>query len=156
MIKLKEFPRKTERYSLILQKIQGHRFRRFLSHKKGEELVSDQLIFISLNILFFAILLLFIARTSSGSAVLEETYSKTIALTIDSLRNGTSVSVDITRLYDKAEANKYTKPLVLIDDKNKIVTVKLSEKSGYNFKYFSSMTPQLSFDSSNKLLVITV
>lgn len=128
-----------------------------IKNKRGEELVSEQIIFFCLNILFFAILLLFIVKTSSNSAVLEETYSKNIALTIDSLRNGTSVTMDITKLYDKAQSNKYTnKPLVLIDDKNYIVNVKLSENSGYGFKYFSTLTPEISFNSSSKSIIIKV
>lgn len=157
MIKLKEFQKKTEKYSLILQKANKNGLRSFWSNKRGgEELVSEQIIFFCLNILFFAILLLFVIRTSSGSAVVEETYSKTIALTVDSMRVGSNVSMDITRLYDKAEANKYdsSKSLVLVDKDNKLITVKLSANSGYSFKYFGSSDPKLSFDSTNKLLII--
>lgn len=127
-----------------------------IKNKKGDELVSEQIIFYVLNLLFFMILLLFVIKTSSGSAVLEETYSKTIALTIDSMKEGTNLTMDITKLYDKAESNKYVQSKVLIDSENNVITVKLSENTGYSFKYFSSSDPEIFFNDTNKLLLISV
>ena len=156
MIKSKESQKRIRKYSSSFQNLKECNIRNFLGYKKGEELVSEQIIFFFLNILFFSILLLFVIKTSSSSAVLEETYSKTIALSIDSMRAGTTLSLDITRLYDKAENNKYIKSKVLVDSVGKTITVKLSENSGYSFKYFSSLDPQIFFDDKNKLLIIKV
>jgi len=124
-----------------------------LKNKKAEELVTEQVIFIILNILFFVCVIFFIYRVSSGTSVTEEFYAKKIALIIDSMQYGTEVRFDVSELYSKASSNEYNGELITFDLNKKIVKVKLSKNSGYEFYYFS---PLKSFekDEANKLLIL--
>src|SRR3989344_5603718 len=57
----------------------------FTKSERGEILV-ENVLFIILNIIFISILILFLFKQSSGAGLLEQTYSKQIALMIDSAK----------------------------------------------------------------------
>ena len=70
--------------------------------KKGELLISN-IIFIVLNLVFLAILIVFIVKQGSGAIVLEQSYAKQIALLIDSAKPITEVRMDMKEGIEKAK-----------------------------------------------------
>tara|TARA_Y100000310_G_scaffold138173_1_gene137066 strand:- start:1854 stop:2336 length:483 start_codon:yes stop_codon:yes gene_type:complete len=113
-----------------------------LKDKKGMEILHGAIIFIILNIVFFASLFIFVGVKSTGSGTYEQIYAKQIALLIDQAKPGTEIDIDISRLYTIADKNKYypsgTKGLVEIRPEKNEVNVKLTyQGEGYSFKHFN-------------------
>jgi hypothetical protein len=127
-----------------------------LKNKKAEELVSEELIFIILNTIFFLVLVLFIVRVGSSDNSLEEQYAKKIALVLDQMKPNMEVTMDISELYALAVKNKYTgeNNLLVLPIKNGKISVKASSRGGYSFYTFSSLKPKLTFDSLTKKVTI--
>jgi hypothetical protein len=80
--------------------------------------------------------MIFVSNVGSGSLITEERYAKTIALTIDSMKPGTEIRLPIPELYEFAEKNKVSTPVIIIQE-NKVV-VKISNSRGYEFQFVSS------------------
>jgi hypothetical protein len=110
----------------------------FKKRGKSGKLLMENLIFIILNVLFLAILILFLLRQGQGAAFLEQSYSKQIALLIDSAKPGMTIIMDMSKGKDLAEKNGIQfKDIVRIRDN--IVTVKLTENSGYSYSFFNDV-----------------
>jgi hypothetical protein len=106
--------------------------------KKGDFVVVEQTIFIVLNILFFAIVFIFIRSSSNNDLIYEQTYAKQIALFIDNAKPGVEINLDVSRLYEIAKNNHFTGNVVLIDNENKIVRINLVDGKGYSYGYFTN------------------
>jgi predicted RNA-binding protein with RPS1 domain len=110
--------------------------------KKGLEAISENLIFIILNTIFFVALFVFVARASTGAAYYEQIYAKQIALLIDSAKPGMNITIKLSPLVDIAKKNKLNLGLEdIVDTRQKQkqkVTVKVSKKQ-YTFVYFNSL-----------------
>ena len=107
--------------------------------KRGSILV-ENLIFIILNILFISILLLFLFRQGNGAVVLEQSYAKNIALLIDSANPVMEMKINLKKGFDLAEKNGLTREdIVKIDNERNIVTVRLSDKGGYEYSFFNNV-----------------
>jgi len=100
---------------------------------KKAEILTENLIFIILNLVFFSLLAVFIFIKSDSSSLVEESYAKKIALILDSVRPGMEVNLDM------ALANKKAKDYggKIVDIQGNIVTVKLSQKGGYSYSFFN-------------------
>lgn len=123
-------------------------------NKKADQPLWETVIFVILNIFFFAALLFFIIRVSSGDAIIEENYAKTIALTIDSMKPGSEVQLNLKLLYDVSDKNKFDRNSVLTFDLEKnLITVKVRTGSGYSFHYFSNLI-QIEKQDGGAMLVI--
>jgi hypothetical protein len=125
--------------------------------KKADQPLLETVIFFILNLFFFAALLFFIVRVSSGDAIMEENYAKTIALTIDSMKPGSEVWIDLQLLYDAADKNKFDKNEVIKFDFTKhLVTVKVRPGAGYSFHYFSNLADPggITKTRGNSILII--
>ena len=70
--------------------------------KKRGQILAENVIFIVLNLIFLAILVLFIYSKSGSEAILEEKYAKQIALIIDSAKPGMNISLNMEDAYKKA------------------------------------------------------
>jgi len=122
--------------------------------KKGENLVFPVIIFLVLNLMFFAVLLVFVYNSSSNESVYEEAYSKQIALMIDNARPNTSISMDISKLVEISDKNKLNKnDIILINEETNKVVVKLSSK-GYSFSYYSDYDIEYKINENTLTLVI--
>lgn len=109
-----------------------------MKNKRGEEIPLEYVIFIVLNLVFFAALIVFVIRSASGAAVIEEVYAKQIALTLDSIKPNMNVTLDLKDLYDTAEKNDF--PLDNIFSYNAyhhLITLKAASGGGYSFHYYS-------------------
>ena len=116
--------------------------------KKRGQILVENIIFIILNLIFLAILILFIYSKSGGSAVLEEKYSKQIALMIDSAEPGMTIHLNMEDAIKKAEGNDWDLKKIISIEGN-TVTVKLREKGGYPYSFFNNVDVSVYPDVKN-------
>jgi hypothetical protein len=109
----------------------------FKKNRRGTILV-ENVIFIVLNILFITILVLFVFRQGNGAVVLEESYAKNIALLIDSAKPVMEIKLNMENAMELAEKNGINREDIVSINGN-LVTVKLSEKSGYQYSFFNNV-----------------
>jgi len=107
--------------------------------KRGELGLSD-IIFIVLNVIFFAILLIFVVRAGNSTAIYEEMYAKKFALMIDSAKPGMVIHMNIEKLNEVAKKNHYNGKIVEIKEEESRVIVRLASGQGYSFQYFSKLS----------------
>ncbi len=100
--------------------------------KKGVNILMQNVVYVVLVLAFFAILFAFVGLKASDGALLEERTAKKIALIIDTASSGTKVSLNVEDVLEKNDG--VVNPIVIRDN---VVSVKLSEKSGYSYGYFS-------------------
>ena len=115
--------------------------------KKRGQILVENIIFIILNLVFLTILILFIYSKSGGEAVLEEKYSKQIALIIDSAKPGMIIHLNMEDAMKKAEENKLEEGIVSFEGNT--VTVKLREKGGYSYSFFNNVDVSIFPDTSS-------
>jgi len=109
-----------------------------MKNKRGT-ILAENIIFIVLNLVFLAILILFIMKQGAGAVVLEQAYAKKIALLIDSAKPGMILKLNMQDAKKTAEKNGVDfNDIVKIVDGN-IVKVKLSEKGGYEYSFFNNV-----------------
>ena len=106
--------------------------------KSRGQILAENIIFIVLNLVFLAILILFIYSKSGSEAVLEEKYAKQIALIIDSARPGMDIVLNMENAIEKAKSNGFDIENIVSVVGN-TVTVKLREKGGYSYSFFNDV-----------------
>ncbi len=121
---------------------------------KKANILTENVIFIILNLVFLSILLLFVFSKAGGAAVLEEKYAKQIALIIDSAKPEMKIVLDMEDALGKRDKNWDVKNIVTID--NNIVTVKLREKGGYSYSFFNNVEVIDYFDKEGGKYVFTI
>ena len=111
-----------------------------ISMKKRGVILVENIIFIILNILFISILLLFLFKQGNGAIVLEQGYAKNIALLIDASNPIMEMKLNMKKGFDLAEKNGLKREdIVKIDSDRNIVTVRLSDKGGYEYSFFNNV-----------------
>ena len=107
--------------------------------KRGN-ILTENIIFIILNIIFISILILFLFSKMGDSAVLEEKYAKQIALIIDSAKPGMEIDLEMKDAIKKAKKDWGEDRIddIVKIDKN-FVAVKLREKGGYTYSFFNDV-----------------
>lgn len=108
-----------------------------MKNKRGT-ILAENVIFIVLNLLFLVILILFIAKQGQGAIVLEQSYAKQIALIIDSAKPVSIIELKMDKAQKLAEKNNLDFNDVVDINKN-IVSVKLSDDSGYSYSFFNDV-----------------
>ncbi len=112
-----------------------------LKNKKAN-ILTENVIFIILNLLFISILIGFLFLNSGGKAILEDNYAKQIALLIDSSYvHSTSDKIEITvnmetALGEKAKNFPFEKVVTISGN---TVTVKLDENSAGQYYFFNDV-----------------
>lgn len=105
--------------------------------KKGTLLLENVIYIILTGIFLFAVAL-FLIKQGSGAVVLEQAYSKEIALIVDSAQPIMVIKMDMSKGEEIAEDNGIDfKEVVKIE--GNIVNVKLSENGGYNYAFFNDV-----------------
>lgn len=105
--------------------------------KKGQILV-ENVIFLVLNLAFLSILILFLIKQGSSTVFMEETYSKQIALLIDSAKPGILMLLNMNEAMEIAREKGFpVEDIVTIN--GQYVTVRLSEKSGQDYHFFNKV-----------------
>lgn len=113
--------------------------------KRGEILVGN-IIFIVLNLIFLAILIFFVFSRTGNPAVLEEKYSKQIALMIDAAKPGMIIHLNMEDAIEKAKDYGLENNLISIES-NKVF-VKLREKGGNSYSFFNDVDVSVFPDTS--------
>lgn len=132
----------------------------FRKNSRGTILI-ENVIFIILNVVFLSIIILFLARQSSGAYVLEESYAKQIALIADYGKPDMLVKIDLSKGMKVAENNKFNFADAVNVDGN-VVHVKLRDDGGYSYSFFNDVDlgePYPDTDENgnyNGLYVITI
>jgi len=127
----------------------------FFSKKGSSDILAPVVIFIILNLLFFALLGYFVFRQSSSASLYEEMYAKKIALLVDNSRCNTEIVFDILKLKEVAEKNNRDMLSVFdFDESNGEISVKLSSRGGYSYRSFSSCGLELELVENNLVLKI--
>jgi hypothetical protein len=116
--------------------------------KKGTILV-ENIVFIILNILFLSILILFLLKQGSGTLVLEQVYSKEIAMFVDSSISGMEIKLDIEKGKNLAEKSGVDFGNAVIITGN-FVTVKLGEGKGYTYSFFNDVDVSANAEKDNQ------
>jgi len=115
---------------------------------KRATILVGNIVFIMLNVVFLSILILFLVSKTGSAAVLEEKYSKQIALIIDSAKPGMIIHLNMEDAIGKAKKENWDfNNIVMIHDN--IVTVKLREKGGYSYSFFNNIDVTANFDTLN-------
>ena len=112
---------------------------------KKANILTENLIFIILNLVFLAILILFLFSKMANGAVLEEKYAKQIALLVDSADPGMTIGLNMTDALEIAESKGLDqRNIVKIQDN--LVTVQLTDK-GYSYSFFNDVEASENFDT---------
>ena len=117
--------------------------------KKRGTILVENVIFIILNLLFLSVLVLFLVKQGSGAIVLEQTYSKQIAMVADSAKPVMLIKMDMEKGKKIAEENGIGFNEVVKIDGN-TVTVKLTEKGGYSYAFFNDVEVSSYADKDEK------
>lgn len=121
--------------------------------KKRGQILVENIIFIILNLIFLTILILFIYSKTGGEAVLEEKYSKQIALLIDSAKPEMIIQLNMEDAIEKAEDNNWEVNKIVSISGN-TVTVKLREKGGNSYSFFNDITVSAFPDKEKYIFLI--
>lgn len=115
---------------------------------KKANILTENIIFIILNLVFLTILVFFLLTKIGGVAVLEEKYSKEIALLIDSSEKGMEIHLNMEDAIDKAKGEKRNLGEVILI-KDNVVTVQLGDKVGHSYSFFNDVSVNV-IDNTNK------
>jgi len=106
--------------------------------KKRGTILVENIIFIILNLIFLTVLILFLIKQGSGAIVLEQAYSKQIAMLADSAKPVMLIKMDMDKGKTIAENNGIDFNDVVKINGN-VVRVKLTEKGGYSYAFFNDV-----------------
>lgn len=110
---------------------------RRMINKKGN-ILTENIIFIILNLVFLSILIIFLFSKMGAAAVLEEKYSKQIALILDYAEPGMTIHLNMKDAIKIAnKENRDLNNIIFIQDN--IVKVQLREKGGYSYSFFNDI-----------------
>jgi len=123
-------------------------FKRKLSRKGN--ILTENIIFIVLNLTFIIILMLFLFSKTGETSVLEEKYTKQIALLIDSAEPGMTIDLNMEDAIKAAgEENFPVNEIVRVN--GNVVTVRLKEDSeGYSYSFFNDIDVRANFDTASR------
>ena len=119
--------------------------------KRGN-ILTENIIFIVLNLAFIAILLLFLFSRTESESVLEEKYAKQIALLIDAAEPGMRIHLEMEDAIEEAAKNRLNPNDIVVINGN-VVTIKLSEKGNNpksSYSFFNDVKVNTNFDILNK------
>ena len=116
--------------------------------KKRGQILVENIMFIILNLIFLTILILFIFSKTGSEALLEEKYSKQIALLIDSAKPGMIIQLNMEDALEKADKNNWERKKIVFIEGNE-VTVKLREKGENSYSFFNDVDVFIFPDTSS-------
>ena len=116
---------------------------RRLTNKKGN-ILTQNIIFIILNLVFLSILVVFLFSKMGSAAILEEKYAKQIALILDSAERGMTIHLNMRDAIKIAKKeNRDLNNIISIQ--NNVVNVQLREKGGYSYSFFNDIDFDIDF-----------
>ena len=122
--------------------------------KRGENILMENVVFIVIIVLFISVLVFFILRQGQGAVIVEDVYSKKIALMIDVAKPGMVIELDAESLFEVAEKNDMNLDnVVKVDNGDKNVVVSASERGKKEYGFFNDVDVDVS-RAGNKLLLV--
>jgi len=108
--------------------------------KKRGNILTENIIFIILNLVFIAMLIIFVFSKTGGAAVLEEKYAKQIALMIDSAKPRMVITLKMDDAMEQAIDNLGEKGInEMVRITGNVVNVKLRDEGGYSYSFFNDV-----------------
>src|SRR3990172_8889581 len=115
-----------------------------MRNKKGT-ILTENIIFIVLNLAFIVILMLFLFSKTGGAPILEEKYAKQIALIIDASEPVMTIDIEMEDAIEKAQKENFP-PSQIVKINGNVVTVLLKEESkGYSYSFFNDVAAEANF-----------
>jgi hypothetical protein len=111
-----------------------------MKKRKRGNILTENIIFIILNLVFLSMLIIFLISRTGDAAGMEERYAKQIALILDSAKPGMQINLDMEDAIEKARdklGEEATEDIVTID--GNIVNVKVHEGGGYSYSFFNDV-----------------
>jgi hypothetical protein len=126
-----------------------------MKDKRGMEILTETVIFIILNLVFLGIMIAFIFLKTSPTGLVEQDTAKQLALLIDAAEPGAEIILDAEEIVEIAKKNGISEDeaVKIVDNR---VSVKLSEKSGYEYSFFNDVSVVANVDFSNNILFLGV
>ncbi len=121
--------------------------------KKKGSILTENVIFLVLNMTFFAIMILFLLK-QGGGVFMEQAYAKQIALAIDSAKPGMEILVDISEGASSDKkwfATNFAKSVVISGN---FVTVTLGNDGGYTYSFFNNVKPSIDVFPDGKVYIV--
>ena len=127
-----------------------------IRNKRGMNLLTEQVVFIILNVIFLSILLAFLYFQGAGKIILEKNTAKQIALLIDSSNPETEIVLDLSELSKKKDPKLEWKDVISISGKD--IIVRLDEKSEGRYSFFKNIDVRVdpASDTSYRIVVSEV
>ncbi len=127
--------------------------------KKRGNILTENVIFIILNVLFLSILIAFLFVKANGAATLEEKYAKEVALAIDNAQPGMTINISMSDAVQAAKKNGVGANKIVTINGN-IVNVDLQGKGGYSYSFFNNINfdgvnNRYYMDNQNLILIIS-
>lgn len=123
--------------------------------KKRGTILAENVIFIVLNLIFLAILILFLAKQGGGVIIVEQTYAKQVALLIDSAKPGMTIRLNMEKVKKLTDKNKMDFSEAVKINGN-VVSVKLTKDSGYEYSFFNDVDASVYPDVDNINYIIKI
>ena len=121
----------------------------FFAKNKRANILTENIIFIVLNLVFITILLIFLFTKTGSAAVLEEKYAKQVALLIDAAEPIMTIHLNMEDAIKVAEKENLPAGEIVKITGN-LVTVRLREGTGYAYSFFNDVEANANFDTLNK------
>ena len=123
-----------------------------IKKNKKANILTENIIFIILNLVFLSILIVFVFSKSGGAAILEEKYAKQIALSIDSTKPLMIITLNMQDAFEKMDSDWNEEDVVKIQDNN--IIVQLREKGGYSYSFFNNVDVNVYPDYEGNYIII--
>lgn len=124
-------------------------------NKKAATALLENIVFVIVTFLFFAILFTFVFQVSNGSFILENYYAKQAALLIDRAEPGTLISLDFSDAAEIIKENEVELEDSIVIGDNKIKT-HFSNVRTYEFQYFNDVRVERSFSISEDKTILNL
>ena len=118
--------------------------------KRGQ-IIAENTIFIVLNLVFLSILIIFIYSKLNSTGLVEDKYSKQIALIIDSAKPGMTIHLNMEDAIKIAKDNSQDLSKIVSVSGN-VVNVKLEDKSARSYYFFNNVKVSVYPDTSQNPL----
>ena len=124
-------------------------------NKKADTVVLETTIFIVLNIVFIALLLIFVYTSKEGAFIYEQIYAKQIALLIDNAKPDMTIGLNMENAIKIAKKNNQDldKIVSISNNENKVI-ISLSSRGGHSFQYFSDYNVSIQINQNHLTIKI--
>ena len=126
-----------------------------IKNKKASDMVPKVVIFILLNLMFIVPGFIFISRLGTGDDFFEKKEVRRIALSIDELKPGSTLTIYADELFERAKKNNFKGEAIVVNYTSGYLALRVKDGSGNNFLFFNSLESGSIFvDPANKIIIV--